>query len=243
MLEIRKSDKPGLSWVQDAYNETFNYDTVIQLDSLYHWFFKLLDLQPNTRLLDAACGRSQLVDMANKRGVDAVGLDYAYNPLHNLKQQRAGGYVAADAEKMPFPANTFDYVTSIGSLEHYVQIDAGLRAIADLLKPTGKALIFVPNTFSLFHNVYMAFKTGRPLDDGQPLQRYASRGEWEELILQNGLRIKRVHKYEMELPVYWRDVVWYIRNWRRAVYLLLSPLLPLNLAMCFAFICEKEQSL
>lgn len=242
MLEIKHSNEPGLEWVQNAYNE-FDYDTVIQLDSLYHWFFRLLDLQPNTKLLDAACGRSQLVDMATKRGVEAIGIDYAHFPLDELRRQRAGVYVATDAEKMPFPANTFDYVTSIGSLEHYVRIDAGVRAIAHVLKPTGKALIFVPNTFSLFHNVYMAFKTGRPLDDGQPLQRYASRGEWEDLISRNGLRIQTVRKYEMERPVYWRDFIWYIKNWRRAVYLLLSPLVPLNLGMCFVFICEKKMTI
>lgn len=239
MLEIKHNEEKGYDWVQSAY-ETFDYGSVQQLDSLYHWFFKLLDLQPDTKLLDAACGRSQLVDMATERGIEAIGIDFAFLPLTELKQNKGGAYLVSDAEKMPFAPDTFDYVTSVGSLEHYANIDAGIRAIAHVLKPSGKALLFVPNTFSLFHNVYMAFKTGRPLDDGQPLQRYASRGEWEDLITQNGLSIEKVYKYEMEFPVYWRDVVWYLKHWRRAVYLILSPLVPLNLGMCFAFVCRLD---
>ncbi len=242
MIEIRHSDETGLDWVKGAYDHDFNYDSVVQLDSLYHWFFKLLDLQPGTRLLDAACGRSQLVNLAIGRKVSAIGVDFAYSPLHDLKENGQGDFISADAELLPFEANSFDYVTSIGSLEHYVSMDKGVRAIANVLKPKGKALIFVPNTFSLFHNVYMAMKTGMPLDDGQPLQRYASRGQWEQLITANGMYIESVHKYEREIPVNWRDFIWYLKHWRRAVYLILSPLLPTNLAMCFAFLCVKEEA-
>lgn len=238
MLEIKHSDEQGFDWVRSAYNE-FDYGTVTQLDSLYNWFFKLIDLQPNSTLLDVACGRSQLVDMATKHGVEAIGLDFAYAPLWILRHEKRGDYVSADAQAMPFPPNSFDYVTSIGSLEHYPDMSAGVRALAHVLKPSGKALIFVPNTFSIFHNIYAGFKTGFPLDDGQPLQRYASRGQWEALLTDNGFRIQAVHKYEMEIPVYWRDFVWYLKNWRRAVYLLLSPLVPINLAYSFAFVCVK----
>ncbi len=239
MIEIRHSNKPGLDWVQTEYNNKFNYDAVVQLDSLYHWFFKLIDLQPGFRLIDAACGRSQLVDMAAKRDVDAIGVDFAYMPLHDLKQRKTGHYITADAEMLPFPNNTFDYVTSIGSLEHYANMEIGIQELARMLKPEGMALIFVPNTFSLFHNVYLAFKTGLPVDDGQPLQRYATRVQWEKLITANGLTIRSVHKYEREFPVFWRDVVWYLTHPRKLAYLFLTPLLPLNLGACFAFVCGK----
>lgn len=240
MIEIRKRDQPGLSWVQEVYNREFDYHSVTQLDSLYHWFFKLLQVRPQTRLLDVACGFSQLVDLATQRGITAVGVDFIYFPLRQLKNSRSGQYTTGDAERLPFPAHAFDYVTSIGSLEHYVHMDIGVQELARVLKPEGQAIIFVPNTFSLFHNVYMAFKTGWPVDDGQPLQRYASRGQWEELITANGFVIERVHKYEREFPTSWRDTFWYLRHPRRLVYLLLTPFLPLNLGACFAFICRKR---
>ena len=241
MIEIRHSDEPGLGWVQREYSQTVSYDAMVQLESLYAWVFRLLDLQPGTTLLDAACGRSQLVDMACARGVRATGVDYAFAPIRDLTECREGGYLTADGEQLPFTSNAFDNITSMGSLEHYVHIDQGVRELARVLAPQGKALIFVPNTFSLFHNVYMSMKTGYMLDDGQPLQRYGTRSQWEQLIEDNGLEIVSVHKYEREFPVYWKDVLYYLKNPKKLVYLMLTPVLPTNLAMCFAFVCRKKE--
>ena len=241
MIEIRHSDEPGLGWVQREYSESMNYDDMVQLDSLYAWVFRLLDLRPGSMLLDAACGRSQLVDMALKRGVTGFGADYAFAPIQELVQSKAGDYLTADGEQLPFKSNTFETITSMGSLEHYVHIDQGIREIARVLTPGGQALIFVPNTFSLFHNVYMSMKTGYMLDDGQPLQRYGTRSQWGQLIRKNGLEISSVHKYEREFPVYWKDLLYYLKNPKKLVYLMLTPFLPINLAMCFAFVCTKER--
>lgn len=238
MIEIRHSEEDGYGWVQDVYDGQFNYGTVRQLDSLYYWFFKLLDVQPHTRLLDVACGDSQLVHLATKIGIDAVGLDFSHHALRWAQSWGAGQYTHTDAEKIPFADDQFDYVTSVGSLEHYADMGRGVQEMARVLKRDGTAVIFVPNTFSILHNVYMSFKTGYLLDDGQPLQRYATRSQWQELIEANGFKIVATHKYERERPLFWRDFIWYLRNPKRLVYLLLTPFIPTNLAMCFAFICK-----
>lgn len=239
MLEIRHTPQPGYDWVASAYN-AFDYGTVAQLDSLYYWFFKLLKVERGRRLIDVACGRSQLVRLANRLGLNALGVDFAPAPLSQLRQAGRGQYAVADGQALPFPADHFDYVTSIGSLEHYPDMAQGVRELARILKPSGAALIYVPNTFSLLNNVYCAFKTGYPLDDGQPLQRYASRGQWAELISQHGFRIVSVHKYDQERPVFWRDVTWYARHPKRLIRLMLGSFIPTNLATCLSFVVVKS---
>jgi SAM-dependent methyltransferase len=239
MIEIRHTPQPGYDWLPDAYN-AFDYGTVTQLDSLYCWFFRLLKVQRGRRLIDVACGRSQLVRLADDPGLNAVGVDFAHAPLSQLSRSGRGQYAAADGQALPFPDDHFDYVTSIGSLEHYPDMTQGVRELARILKPSGTALIYVPNTFSLLNNVYFALKTGFPLDDGQPLQRYASRGQWTELISRHGFRIVSVHKYDQERPVVWRDVAWYARHPKRLIRLMLSPFIPTNLATCLSFVVVKS---
>lgn len=238
MIEIRHTTQSGYDWVSDAY-DAFDYGTVIQSDSLYHWFFKLLKIERGRRLVDVACGRSQLARLASGLGLTALGVDFAYVPLSRLARSGRGQYVMANAELLPFPDNYFDYVTSIGSLEHYADIGHGISELARILKPTGRAVIFVPNTFSLLDNIYCALKSGRPLDDGQPLQRYASRGQWIDLITQHGFRIVSLHKYSQERPIFWRDAIWYLHHPKRLVRLLVAPFIPTNLCSCFTFVVTK----
>ena len=240
MIEIRHDDRPGYDWVQSAYN-AFDYGLVEQLDSLYFWIFDLLKIERGRRLIDVACGKSQLVRLATEQGLRAVGVDFAYAPLRSLHQSGAGNYVTANGQALPFSDRQFDYVTSIGSLEHYADMALGLRELARMLKPRGLAVILLPNTFGLLHNVYMVFKTGRPLDDGQPLQRYATRRQWVELIEQNGFQITRTCKYEQPRPRVWRDVVWYVHHPKGLVRCLLAPLIPTNLTTCFTFLAVKAE--
>lgn len=241
MIEIRNEEQSGPDWARRAY-EVFDYDSIRQLESLYRWLLRLLQVEPARSLLDAACGKSQLVRMASEMGLDACGVDYAHTALRVARRAGPGAYVTADAERLPFPDNHFDYVTSVGSLEHYMDMERGTRELARILHPAGRALVLLPNTFSLLCNVYYAFKTGLPINEGQPLQRYASRRQWEQLLETNGLRIRRAVKYEREWPASLADLLWYLHHLQPLVHLLLSPFVPLNLANCFVFLCEKITS-
>lgn len=235
MLEIRHEKKS----VQAAYSDIFDYETIVQTDSLYLWLLDLLRPEPNSSLVDVACGQSQMVALAQQRGLTAYGLDYAPSAL-NRANQRGGEYVACDAEQIPFVDNSVDYFTSVGSLEHYHNMALGVREMARILKPAGRGLLFLPNTFSLLHNVYIAMKTGQAMDDGQPLQRYGTRQQWVDLLTENGLIIEKTHKYNREWPRNWTDVKFYLSRPKKMVYLSLAPFVPLNLCCCFVFICRKK---
>ncbi len=200
------------------------------VDRLLRW----LDVQPGLRLLDVACGEGALVSRAQELGLEAHGVDFA---LAALRRATGGHLVVADGELLPYPDNAFDRVASIGSLEHYQRPLVGARELARVLRPDGRALVLLPNAFGLRWNVAYVWRHGDVCDDGQPIQRYGTVGQWSHLLRNAGLVVHRVIGYEGELegrrllaslahPTHW-----------------LVPLarwLPVNACSLLVFVCGKS---
>ena len=225
---------------QASYDQIYSQEGIQQLDSFYLWLLQLLDPVAGRHLLDIAGGAGALNKFAREYyHVRAVDCDISLNALRRAATAHPGflGSVA-DGERLPFPTDSFDYVTCIGSLEHFPDMRRGVQEIARVLKTDGLACILVPNTYSLLGNVYSAYKHGASIIDNQPLQRYAARAEWEWLLRGNGLAVERTVKYERERPLTLTDVRWYWAHKKALIRLLLSPLVPLNLASCFVFLCR-----
>lgn len=247
LLEIRHMGEDTADWVKRAYEAIYAGPGIRQLESFYLWLLDVLSPLPGRRLLDISCGEGILVHQASIRGVEAYGLDLAEAAVQIAYRQKGStagneGFVIAAGEHLPFPDVSFDYVTNIGSLEHFADVAAGVREMARILRPNGTALVLVPNLFSLLHNVYEVWRKGHVVDDGQPLQRYATRRDWEQLLSANGLTVLRTVKYEREWPRSRSDLAWYLRHPKALVRLMFSPFVPLNLANCFVFLCCRDNA-
>jgi SAM-dependent methyltransferase len=125
-------------------------------------------------------------------------------------QSPSSGWIVADGELLPLPDMCADYVTHIGSLEHYQDPEAGIREITRVLKPSGVACVLLPNLFGLFGNILYVWKNGHVFDDGQPLQRYDTKGGWKDMLVTNGLVPFHIVRYESEFPRTWQDLAWYL---------------------------------
>lgn len=247
LLEIRHVEENTPSRVKRAYEAIYTGPGIHQLESFYLWLLDVLSPLPGRRLLDISCGEGILVHRANAWGVEAYGIDLAEAAVRIAYSGRGSAtnkssFAVAAGEYLPYADASFDYVTNIGSLEHFTDVAAGVREIARVLRPNGTALVLVPNLFSLLHNVYEAWRKGRVVDDGQPLQRYATRHDWERLLNANGLAVMRTVKYEREWPRSRSDLAWYLRHPKSLARLILSPFVPLNLANCFVFLCRRSDA-
>ena len=221
-----------------AYEDIYGSAGIRHTDSFYHWILGLIGPQPGKRFLDIACGQGVLPVLAASRGLEAHGLDLsAYAVKLGLGQD--ADLLVANGENLPYSENSFHYVTNIGSLEHYVDPVAGIREISRVLSHDGRACILLPNTFSLLGNVLYAWHNGRTADDGQPIQRYAARYEWEAMLEAGGLSVIRTHKYECEFPRSLGDLALYLQRPKSLLRLVLSPFVPLNLANSFVYTCKK----
>jgi len=242
MIEIRHRDMTRASAVRDAYDSIYTERGINHRDSLYLWLIDLLEPEEGRLLLDISCGEGRLVELARRRGLRAVGVDFSPDAIHKAVERSACAiYAVGDGERLPIPSASVDYVAHIGSLEHYLHPIQGAREIARVLKPNGKACVLLPNTFGLLGNIRHVWKYGEVFDDGQPIQRYGTRRTWENLLSEAGLEVRRVLGYgEIEFPRVWRDVAALLRRPQRLLRALIVPFVPVNLANHFVFVCSLE---
>ena len=241
MIEIRHV--PG-GETRAAYDELYRSRSLQHPDGYYRWLVGLLHPQPGHRLLDIACGEGVLLNWARRAGLEAWGLDLSSEAIAVAREQAPGVHLlVGNGEHLPFPAGFFEYITSIGSLEHYENPQQGMREIARLLSLSGRACILLPNTFGLLWNINYVRRTGDICDDGQPIQRYATRMQWQRMLECNGLQVTQVLPYDRAFPVSRRDWLWFLRRPHKFLStLLVRALMPVNLASCLVFLCRPGAS-
>lgn len=241
LLEIRHESTEADE--QRSYDAIYSERGIRQRDSFYLWFLEQVQRHalPRGRLLDVSCGEGTFLGFARRAGFEVAGVDFSVAALHKARQT-APGVALANAQALPFPDAAFDVVTNIGSLEHYFDPAEGAREMARVLRPSGVAVVLLPNTFGLFGNIWHVLRHGEIFDDGQPLQRYASRGSWARLLHENGLAPGPVLRYEREAPRTLPDLLWLLQRPGKIGRLLVAPLIPTNLSNILVFICHKVAS-
>lgn len=226
----------------DVYNQIYQEHGILHHDSLYLWAIEQLRPVAGCTLMDIATGEGRLAVLAKKYQLRAFGTDFAHAGLRKGNADDPGvGWFTADGEFLPVRDHCMDYVTHIGSLEHYLDPVRGAQEITRMLKPGGKACILLPNAFGLFGNIQYVTKTGDVFDDGQPLQRYATRREWERLLTNAGMRILHVYAYnEVLMPRTRKELVYLLKRPWKIIRYLISKFVPLNLANHLVFICQYD---
>ena len=191
-------------------------------------------------VLDVACGLGYLLDIAEERGAKAFGLDISRMALQKSKQEKSTRKVVeGNGEHLPWPDETFDYVTCLGSLEHFINPELGAQEIARVLKPGGKAAIMLPNSHHI-QAIYNVYKTGGILPELQDFERFATRVEWQAFLEENGLAVQSVHKYNVGFSRFFkkgREGFWYTYN--VLFRLFKDAWIPLHLSFALTFICTK----
>jgi SAM-dependent methyltransferase len=226
---------------QRAYNQIYSTRGINQRDSLYLWFLDQVTPYGAGRLLDVSCGQGTFIRMASQAGFAVVGIDFSSAALHKAQRAASAASIAlANAQGLPFADNSFDAVTNIGSLEHYFDPPEAVREMARVLRPGGRAFVWLPNLFGIFGNVTHVLRYGEVYDDGQPLQRYATRVSWEQLLNANGLLVERAIGYERAVPQTLPDLLWLLLRPWKIIRMMLALFLPVNLSDQLIFICRKR---
>lgn len=239
-VEIKLSDED----LQPGYNNLYSQHNLAQIDSFYIWFYNKIGKPNDGKLLDIACGEGEFLNVCEKNGLSTYGMDISHVALRNAKNKKQFGaeFSVSSAESLPYKTESFDFVSNIGSLEHFENLRVSVNEMERVLKPEGKAFILVPNTFSLTTNIWNVIKKGEISIDDQPLQRYGSRMDWENLIKTGNFVIENVIKYERPFPKTYKDIIYYLFKPKELIRLLVRPLIPMNLSWCFLFICGKTRS-
>jgi len=99
------------------------------------------ELQP--RILDVGCGTGANLQMLSQFGV-AEGVDVSEEALDFCRARGLPQVKLGAAESLPYEDKSFDLVTGLDVVEHLDDDIAGLREMRRVLRPGGRAVLFVP---------------------------------------------------------------------------------------------------
>lgn len=143
----------------DAYVSTFSFEwkrwRLTQLDTeVYRASETTFEASTGRRpeelsgklVLDAGCGAGRYLDVVARAGGEVVGVDLSFSV--DAARQNLGAFpnchfVQADVFRLPFLPGTFDFVYSIGALEHTPDTHEAFLSLIQALKPSAEIAIFV----------------------------------------------------------------------------------------------------
>ncbi|MDT7602086.1 MAG: hypothetical protein QOF61_83 [Acidobacteriota bacterium] len=95
------------------------------------------------RALDVGCGTGANLEMLARFG-DAEGVDVSEDALAFCRERGLTNVQRGAAESLPYADESFDLVTALDVVEHLDDDLLGLREMRRVLRPEGRALLFVP---------------------------------------------------------------------------------------------------
>jgi SAM-dependent methyltransferase len=109
------------------------------------------------RILEVGCGRGVTLLELARGGAQVTGLDYSPEAMAvchkfcgELNLSAHATFVQGDAFNLPFSSNSFDFVYSVGLIEHFENPAPLLTEQYRALRPGGTLFVQVPQKYSLY---------------------------------------------------------------------------------------------
>ena len=122
----------------------------------HHWWFvgrRLIiksfleaifkEQKPPVKILDVGCGTGANLELLSEFG-DSEGVDVSAEALSFCEQRGLRQVKLGAAEELPYADQSFELVTALDVVEHLDDDVAGLKEMRRVLRPGGRALLFVP---------------------------------------------------------------------------------------------------
>ena len=105
----------------------------------------------NKIILDAGCGAGRFAEIALKTGAQIIAIDFSRAAdvcYENLKNHSNIEVIQADIYNLPFDLESFDYVYSLGVLQHTPDVKNAFLSLTKVLKKDGLICVdFYEKTF------------------------------------------------------------------------------------------------
>lgn len=125
-------------------------------------FQEIINIKEGDTLLDLACGQGRhLIELQSRKNYNLHGLDrsrYLIQRAKNISRKKglSINFKEGDARKLPYPTDTFDYVTNLGnSFGYFESLDDDTKILNEIfrvLKPGGRLLMEIPDGEFLRNN-------------------------------------------------------------------------------------------
>lgn len=153
----------------------------------YEIFVALLSPEKNKLHLDIACGLGLLLRKMADAGAEVYGVDISEEAVSASKKLCPEATVLLEnAEYLPFPDATFDYITCIGSLERMINREKALKEQQRVAKP-GACFCYMVRNSENFTWKYFLKPLGLKNKKGH--QDALNYEQWRQLFLACGFTI------------------------------------------------------
>ncbi|MEW6170477.1 MAG: class I SAM-dependent methyltransferase [Candidatus Omnitrophota bacterium] len=225
--------------LKNFYDNIYAQGDIRDNDKLYRWIINLLKPVKGKSLLDVSCGGGWLLKEASRRNLVSFGFDISSFAVENSKNNSPNsGVFVANGERIPFKDSYFDYLTCLGSLEHFIHPEAGVQEIKRVLKNDGKAIIILPNKYPL-EDILKIYRGKNLHEPWQILERAETKDDWKAFLEQNGLVVLKTYRYNKYPEFFQRNTlkIKSIRKFFKTFFL--YHFSPLSFSQQFVFICKK----
>jgi ubiquinone/menaquinone biosynthesis C-methylase UbiE len=232
--------EPNLDEMKTFYDGVYYADADKPLQGNAHLesLRRKINVIAGDAVLDVACGLGEWLHVCLKAGARVAGVDLAERAIEYCNRHMPDGdFHAGPAEQLPFPDESFDVVSCLGSLEHFVEPVVALREMARVAKSDARILILVPNADFLTRK--LGLFGGTKQKEAKEVVRTLV--EWEALFNAAGLAVSA--RWEDLHVLSWRWIS--MNGWPavpvRALQALILPLWPLNWQYQVYFLCGNSR--
>ncbi len=200
----------------------------------YEIFGGILNPNNGDTHLDVACGLGLLLKVMSKRGAICDGIDLSSEAVKKAREFCPEASIQeANAEELPFPDQTFNTISCIGSLERMLDREKALKEQMRVLKEEGRLCIMVRNSE---HFVWKYFWKPFGIQNKKGHQDALNLAQWTELFESVGLKVETV--YPDHWPYY--KVIRFLKPKRAINYAkVLKFPMSIRLAYEFIFVLKK----
>lgn len=177
----------------------------IKANSIYKILKKYINISKKKKYLDIGSGTGELtLAVGNKLKLDInniFGIDL--NSFYGTEyEQSSFNFKVYDGKNIPYPDNSFDFITSFQVLHHIKDINYTIKELSRVLKKGGYFMIKehnsitnnMSNLIDIEHMLYMIYEDKQICYKNlyNYYAEYKSREEWELLITSNGFKYIKV---------------------------------------------------
>lgn len=191
MVEIKKEQEQEVvkNWFDNTYSKRAKQ--YLRPVDAYHIYLSLLEAQDTGSILDVACGIGQMLKVADNTQRQLYGIDISEVAIEIAKEDIPHAHLTTgNVESLPYENDKFDYVTCLGSLERFLNLEIALSEINRVCKPTAKICFLVRNSKRPSW-IFIKEKLGIINKKGH--QGAKSKAQWEEIFKNQNFKIVRVH--------------------------------------------------
>jgi demethylmenaquinone methyltransferase/2-methoxy-6-polyprenyl-1,4-benzoquinol methylase len=180
---------------------------------------KELSKRNASSILDVATGTGDLAILAAKNtdahitGIDIAGkmIEIGKKKIEHAQLNHRISFLLADAEKLPFPDNSFDNATVAFGVRNFSDLDKGIAELSRVVKNNGEAFILefsIPKNkiwrmiYLLYFHTILPF-LGRLISGNIKAYRYLPRSvntfpfgaRFQQIVTENGFNSCRTHSF------------------------------------------------